>query len=44
MSTAGQAGDDSRWLGLEPPEALDFCDRNGVVVRRNTTLDGEAIG
>ncbi len=44
LSTAGQGGQDSRWLGLEPQEALEFCDRNGVVVRRNTTLDGEAIG
>jgi beta-galactosidase len=44
MSMAGQAGQDSRWLGLEPEAALDFCDRNGVVVRRNTTLDGETIG
>ena len=44
MGTAGQANQESRWLGLEPQDALDFCDRNGVVVRRNTTLDGEAIG
>ena len=44
LSTAGQASSDSRWLGLEPQDALDFCDRNGVVVRRNTTLDGETIG
>ncbi|MGO8700813.1 MAG: glycoside hydrolase family 2 TIM barrel-domain containing protein [Limisphaerales bacterium] len=44
LSTAGQAGHESRWLGLEPREALEFCDRNGVVVRRNTTLDGETIG
>ncbi|MCB1125497.1 MAG: hypothetical protein KDM81_03300, partial [Verrucomicrobiae bacterium] len=44
ISTAGQAGHESRWLGMEPREALEFCDRNGVVVRRNTTLDGERIG
>ena len=44
MGTAGQASQDSRWHGLEPQEALEFCDRNGVVVRRNTTLDGETIG
>ncbi len=44
LSTAGQAGHESRWLGMEPEAALDFCDRNGVVVRRNTTLDGETIG
>jgi beta-galactosidase len=44
MGTAGQADRDCRWLGLEPQDALDFCDRNGVVVRRNATLDGETIG
>ena len=44
LGTAGQAGHESRWLGLEPREALEFCDRNGVVVRRNSTLDGETIG
>ena len=44
LSTAGQASHDSRWLGMEPLAALEFCDRNGVVVRRNTTLDGERIG
>jgi hypothetical protein len=44
LGTAGQASHTSRWLGLEPEAALDFCDRNGVVVRRNTTLDGETIG
>ena len=44
MGTAGQAGQDSRWLGMEPQDALEFCDRNGVVVRRNATLDGETIG
>jgi hypothetical protein len=44
LSTAGQASSDSRWLGLEPQDALEFCDRNGVLVRRNTTLDGETIG
>ncbi len=44
LSTAGQAGPETRWLGMEPHEALAFCDRNGVVVRRNTTLDGERIG
>lgn len=44
MSTAGQSGPDSHWLGMEPREALEFCDRNGVVVRRNSTLDGETIG
>ncbi len=44
MGTAGQASQDSRWLGLEPQDALEFCDRNGVVVRRNCTVDGETIG
>jgi hypothetical protein len=44
MGTAGQANQDSRWLGLEPQDALEFCDRNGVVVRRNCTVDGETIG
>ena len=34
----------TRWLGLPPGDALDFFDRNGVVVRRSGTLDGEAIG
>ncbi len=32
------------WYGMEPGQALDFCDRNGVVVRRSGLLDGEAIG
>jgi beta-galactosidase len=44
MATAGQGPRDNHWLGLEPQDALDFCDRNGVLFRRNTTLDGEAIG
>ena len=44
IGTAGQGPRNSRWLGLEPQAALEFCDRNGVVVRRNSTLDGEAIG
>ncbi|TWU42344.1 glycosyl hydrolase 2 galactose-binding domain-containing protein [Novipirellula artificiosorum] len=44
MSTAGQASHDARWMGMEPHKALDFFDQNGVVVRRNTTLDGEKIG
>lgn len=44
LATAGQGGEASGWLGLSPDEALDFFDRSGVVVRRNSTLDGEAIG
>ncbi|MCW8129017.1 MAG: hypothetical protein KIS92_01410 [Planctomycetota bacterium] len=34
----------TRWQGLAPEAALDFFDREGVVVRRSGTLDGEAIG
>ena len=41
--TAGQGRQDT-WLGMAPPAALDFLDRNGIVVRRNFTLDGEAMG
>lgn len=33
-----------RWMGQTTDEALDFFDRNGVVVRRCGPLDGEAIG
>ncbi len=43
-ATAGQGGDNTLWYGMEPPDALDFMDRNGLVVRRNTSLDGETIG
>lgn len=32
------------WQGMPPDEALDFFDREGVVVRRSGILDGEAIG
>jgi hypothetical protein len=43
--TAGQAGHNPNWLGqLEADEALDFFDRSGVVIRRNSTVDGEVIG
>ncbi|MEI6166259.1 MAG: glycoside hydrolase family 2 TIM barrel-domain containing protein [bacterium] len=44
FSTAGQAANDPHWYGMEPHTALDFFDRNGVVIRRNATLDGETIG
>ncbi len=44
LATAGQGGEASGWMGLSPDEALDFFDESGVVVRRNSTLDGEAIG
>jgi hypothetical protein len=37
-------GGTTGWYGMEPAAALDFCDRNGVVVRRSGLLDGEAIG
>lgn len=43
--TAGQAGSTAHlWFGMEPPETLDFFDREGIVIRRNSTLDGEVIG
>ena len=32
------------WMGMPPEEALDWFDRNGVIVRRSGILDGEAIG
>lgn len=32
------------WFGLTPDQALDYFDHNGVVVRRQGMLDGEAIG
>ncbi|MDB5352880.1 MAG: Beta-galactosidase/beta-glucuronidase [Planctomycetota bacterium] len=32
------------WQNLPPDQALDFFDKNGVVVRRSGILDGEAIG
>ena len=44
LATAGQAGEAMGWMGLSPDEARDFFDRSGVVVRRNSTLDGESIG
>lgn len=34
----------TEWKGLPPEEALRFFDTNGVVVRRQGMLDGEAIG
>jgi beta-galactosidase len=35
----------TRWINnTAPHDALDFFDRNGVVVRRSGILDGEAIG
>ncbi len=32
------------WQNLPPEQALDFFDKNGVVVRRSGMLDGQAIG
>ena len=43
MSGASQGGN-RPFFGMAPDEALDWCDRNGVVVRRCGPLDGEAIG
>jgi beta-galactosidase len=34
----------TRWRGMPPEQALDWFDRNGVVVRRSGIFDGEAIG
>ena len=42
--TAGQGPHDPHWFKMEPEAALDFFDRNGVIIRRNATLDGEMIG
>lgn len=40
----GQGGGNWRYLGMTLPDVLSFFDRNGVLVRRNGPLDGEAIG
>jgi hypothetical protein len=34
----------TEWKGLSPEAALNYFDTNGVVVRRQGMLDGEAIG
>jgi hypothetical protein len=44
MRYMGAAQGGTNWMGLAPPEALDFFDSHGVVVRRCGPLDGEAIG
>lgn len=45
MRMAGAAqGGNRPFFGMSPDEALDWCDQNGVVVRRCGPLDGEAIG
>ncbi|MGO9115205.1 MAG: glycoside hydrolase family 2 TIM barrel-domain containing protein [Thermoguttaceae bacterium] len=43
MSGASQGGN-RPLFGMAPDEALDWCDQQGVVVRRCGPLDGEAIG
>ena len=43
MAGASQGGN-RPLFGMPPDEALDWCDREGVVVRRCGPLDGEAIG
>lgn len=40
----GQGGGTWRYLDMPLPTVLDFFDHNGVVVRRNGMIDGEAIG
>ncbi len=45
MRMCGAAQGGTRpFFDLSPDEALDWCDRHGVVVRRCGPLDGEAIG
>ena len=45
MRMAGSTQGGNRPLfGMPPDEALDWCDQQGVVVRRCGPLDGEAIG
>lgn len=40
----GQGGGNWHFLGMDLKEALTFFDENGIVVRRNGPVDGEAIG
>jgi hypothetical protein len=44
MRLMGAAQGGIRWMGMTTDTALDFFDKNGVVVRRCGPLDGEAIG
>lgn len=44
MSGPTQNGSSVKWLNMPYDEALDWCDKNGVVIRRCGPLDGEAIG
>jgi beta-galactosidase len=34
----------NRFFGMDDPDALDFFDREGIVVRRTGVLDGEGMG
>jgi beta-galactosidase len=43
MSGTSQNGG-TRWNGMPFTEALDWCDENGVVIRRSGILDGQTIG
>ncbi|MDX2064465.1 MAG: glycoside hydrolase family 2 TIM barrel-domain containing protein [Fimbriimonadaceae bacterium] len=43
MSGTSQNGG-IRWNGMPFTEALDWCDENGVVIRRSGILDGQVIG
>ena len=40
----GQGAGNWHFLGMNLQDALTFFDKNGVVVRRNGPIDGEAIG
>ncbi len=42
MGTTQNGG--TRWQGMPFSEALDWCDANGLIVRRSGILDGETIG
>jgi beta-galactosidase len=44
LSGMAQNGGNVLWQGMPYHEALDWFDRNGVVVRRSGPLDGEMIG
>lgn len=45
IRVAGEAQNGGyRWQGMPYARALDWMDRNGVVVRRSNVLDGERIG
>ncbi|RYG23194.1 hypothetical protein EON82_14785, partial [bacterium] len=44
MSGPAQNGGDIFWQGMPYDAALDWCDLNGVQIRRSGPLDGEMIG